>query len=124
MLRSRPLRPDLIAPWGRSGARDFRTPAPCSDGACVADELEGSELAGREPPHMDDRRRPFSRRMDRSGGGDPRPGARAGPVQGNLQCETTLNSAAALTCHVESPQSVVQGCSAQGSAVGPGKKEA
>ena len=32
--------------------------------------------------------------------------------------------AAALSCHVESPQSVVQGCSAQGSAVGPGKKEA
>jgi hypothetical protein len=31
--------------------------------------------------------------------------------------------AAALSSHVESPQSVVQGCSAQGSAVGPGKKE-
>jgi chromosome segregation and condensation protein ScpB len=31
--------------------------------------------------------------------------------------------AAALSYHVESPQSVVQGCSAQGSAVGPGEKE-
>jgi len=31
---------------------------------------------------------------------------------------------AALFCHVESPQSVVQGCPAQGSAVGPRKKEA
>ena len=31
--------------------------------------------------------------------------------------------AAALSCHVESPQSVMQGCSAQGSAVGPGEKE-
>jgi hypothetical protein len=30
---------------------------------------------------------------------------------------------AALSCHVESPQSVVQSCSAQGSAVGPGEKE-
>jgi hypothetical protein len=29
----------------------------------------------------------------------------------------------ALSCQVESPQSVVQGCSAQGSAVRPGKKE-
>jgi hypothetical protein len=28
-----------------------------------------------------------------------------------------------LSCQVESPQSVVQGCPAQGSAVGPGKKE-
>ena len=34
-----------------------------------------------------------------------------------------LASAAALSCHAESPQSVVQGCSAQGSAVGAGKKE-
>jgi len=34
-----------------------------------------------------------------------------------------LDAAAALSCHVESPQSVVQGCSAQGSAVGSGKKE-
>src|SRR5271165_4896012 len=34
-----------------------------------------------------------------------------------------LDDAAALSCHVESPQSVVQGCSAQGSAVGSGKKE-
>ena len=25
------IRLDLIAPWGRSGARGFRTPAPCSD---------------------------------------------------------------------------------------------
>ena len=32
-------------------------------------------------------------------------------------------AAAALSCDVESPQSVVQGCSAQGSAVWPGKKE-
>jgi chromosome segregation and condensation protein ScpB len=31
--------------------------------------------------------------------------------------------AAALSYHVESPQSVVQGCPAQGSAVGPGEKE-
>ena len=31
--------------------------------------------------------------------------------------------AAALSYRVESPQSVMQGCSAQGSAVGPGKKE-
>jgi hypothetical protein len=31
--------------------------------------------------------------------------------------------AAALSCHAESPQSVVQGCSAQGSPVGPGEKE-
>ena len=31
--------------------------------------------------------------------------------------------AAALSHHDEPPQSVVQGCSAQGSAVGPGKKE-
>ena len=30
---------------------------------------------------------------------------------------------AALSWHVESPQSVVQGCSAQGGAVGPGEKE-
>jgi hypothetical protein len=29
----------------------------------------------------------------------------------------------ALSCQVESPQSVVQGCPAQGSAVGPGEKE-
>ena len=29
--------------------------------------------------------------------------------------------AAALSCQVEPPQSVVQGCSAQGSAVGPGE---
>ena len=34
-----------------------------------------------------------------------------------------LDVAAALSCHVESPQSVMQGCSAQGSAVGPGEKE-
>jgi chromosome segregation and condensation protein ScpB len=32
-------------------------------------------------------------------------------------------AAAALSCHAESPQSVVQGCSAQGSPVGPGEKE-
>jgi chromosome segregation and condensation protein ScpB len=32
-------------------------------------------------------------------------------------------AAAALSCHAQSPQSVVQGCPAQGSAVGPGKKE-
>jgi chromosome segregation and condensation protein ScpB len=31
--------------------------------------------------------------------------------------------AVALSCHAESPQSVVQGCSTQGSAVGSGKKE-
>ena len=31
--------------------------------------------------------------------------------------------AVALSCQVESPQSVVQGCPAQGSAVGPGEKE-
>jgi chromosome segregation and condensation protein ScpB len=31
--------------------------------------------------------------------------------------------AVALSCKVEPPQSVMQGCSAQGSAVGPGKKE-
>lgn len=35
-----------------------------------------------------------------------------------------LDAAAALSCHAQSPQSVVQGCSAQGSAVGSGKKEA
>jgi hypothetical protein len=33
-------------------------------------------------------------------------------------------AAAAPSCHVQSPQSVVQGCPAQGSAVGPRKKEA
>jgi len=32
--------------------------------------------------------------------------------------------AAALSCEVQPPQSVVQGCATQGSAVGPGKKEA
>jgi len=32
--------------------------------------------------------------------------------------------AAALSCDVQPPQSVVQGCATQGSAVGPGKKEA
>src|ERR1700726_1464687 len=31
--------------------------------------------------------------------------------------------AGALSCHVEPPQSVVQGSSTQGSAVGPGEKE-
>ena len=31
--------------------------------------------------------------------------------------------AVALSCQVESPQSVVQGCPAQGSAIGPGEKE-
>ena len=34
-----------------------------------------------------------------------------------------LDAAAALSCHAESLQSVVQGCSAQGSAVWPGEKE-
>ena len=34
-----------------------------------------------------------------------------------------LAAAAALSCHAESSQSVVQGCSAQGSAVWPGEKE-
>jgi hypothetical protein len=34
-----------------------------------------------------------------------------------------LDAAAALSCDVQPPQSVVQGCPAQGSAVGPGKKE-
>ena len=34
-----------------------------------------------------------------------------------------LDGAAALCYHVESPQSVVQGCPAQGGAVWPGKKE-
>ena len=32
-------------------------------------------------------------------------------------------AAAALSCHAESPQSVMQGCSAQGSAPRPGEKE-
>jgi hypothetical protein len=31
--------------------------------------------------------------------------------------------AAGLSCHAESPQSVVQGCPAQGSALGSGEKE-
>jgi hypothetical protein len=31
--------------------------------------------------------------------------------------------AVALSCQVESPQSVVQGCPTQGSAIGPGEKE-
>ena len=33
------------------------------------------------------------------------------------------DAAAALSCHAESPQSIVQGCSTQGSPVGPGEKE-
>jgi hypothetical protein len=33
------------------------------------------------------------------------------------------DAAAALSCHAESPQSVVQGCPTQGSPVGPGEKE-
>ena len=43
--------------------------------------------------------------------------------QADLFRSDGLDVAVALYYHVESPQSVVQGCSAQGSAVGSGEKE-
>jgi hypothetical protein len=52
------------------------------------------------------------------------------PLRGSLQRKAVLiffqsdgPDAAGLSARVESPQSVVQGCSAQGSAAGPGEKE-